>query len=167
LLGTQELVATIRTLTYGNIPAPVFGALCEQFVFVAVEMIVTNSAGQILLLPRDPKDAYFPGEPYHLLGTMLLTGTLEEALKRVIEREIGTEAVMSEPVKIGAEFIGKGTAENQSVRGAELGFLHHLRVDEKLYRGKGIFASTDALPGNMICFHRSVLIPAGMHALGI
>lgn len=124
----SELLAKLRENGW-PIPPEAFHAVCETFITNPVELALTREGehgAEIFLTHRS--DEYFTG--WHIPGTVLRPGeNAEQALKRLIEHEIG--AVVSAPALVRAYDRMKGSGEGECPRGQEVARVYHARFTER------------------------------------
>lgn len=124
----SRLLARVRQSGF-PVPQIVFEGMCETFITCPIELAILRSTedGPEVLLIRREKDKYFPGDTWHMPGSVVLPGSDgPKTLAKLIDREVGN--VSGEPICVGTYDVMKGDQYGQCVRGQEVSRLYALWV---------------------------------------
>ena len=146
----EQLVVLLGRMVWPLQPR-VFHALVNKTVTVAIELVVFNSEGKVLLECR--KDIEYDG--YALPGTVLRDNEdIPTATKRLFEKEIRSQ--VSEPVSLGWMEIQKGTELGQDLYRHYIALLYSSKL-EGPYLGGGEFFQVNQIPKNTLSHEKSIV----------
>ncbi|HUC90211.1 MAG TPA: NUDIX hydrolase [Patescibacteria group bacterium] len=98
----QKTAALLSKLEPGYLPQPIFDQVCRVMTVATLQIIpfrvAANGTLEVLLIPREGDALFWPGM-WHNPGTMVrATDTLESAMKRLLNDEMGGITVETPPV---------------------------------------------------------------------
>ena len=147
----QTQLALLLSRMESPLRPDVFYALVHSTVSVALELVVFDAEGKILLEYR--KDTEYDG--FALPGTVLRNNEdVSSAMKRLLETEVKSKT--SNPVSLGWLEIQKGAQADQDRYRHYIPLLYACKMEAR-YEGSGEFFAYDSFPENTLSHEKMII----------
>jgi len=157
----DQLASLLKRATW-PVPLSVFYPLMAFVPTNAIELVVIvddyfATQPRVMLFPRPDSDPFFAGM-VHSAGVVVMRGDTEaSALARVMTKELGGTENVSQPRFVGNIFVPMGPLPDGNPRGQEIGHVYYTRWDRVPLPDNAMLCDPDALPDNIIGFHRNII----------
>lgn len=105
----NKLIANyLKKFRPGKVPAPIFYEFSRLFYTIAVDLVVFDKNGYVLLTERDKKDPFWPNA-YHAPGKIVIGSdkNYKDTLKRLIKQELPGIVITKPIFAADYQFYGK------------------------------------------------------------